>query len=257
MEHKILYSKPAQLLLILGVFFVSNALIAEFVGVKIFSLEDTFGWKPFNWNLYGEKGTLNFTVGVILWPLVFIMTDIINEYFGSRGVRRLSFIAALFILYAFGIVYLAIKMAPAGFWPGSMVEQGVPDMQSAFAAIFGQGMWIIGGSLAAFVFSQLIDVTIFHRIKFLTGEKRIWLRATGSTVISQLFDSLIVLYIAFVLGPQQWSISLFLAVATVNYIYKVCAAIILTPLLYIIHNWIDKFLGAELSLKMRQEAMLK
>lgn len=257
MEHKIIYSKPAQLLLILGVFFVTNALLAEFIGVKIFALEDTFGWKPFNWNLFGEKGSLNFTVGVILWPLVFIMTDIINEYFGVRGVRRLSFIAALFILYAFGIVYLAINMAPAAFWPGSMVDSGVPDMQSAYSAIFGQGMWIIGASLAAFVFSQLVDVTIFHRIKFLTGEKNIWMRATGSTVVSQIFDSLIVLYIAFVLGPQQWSMSLFLAVATVNYVYKVCAAIVLTPLLYIVHNWIDNFLGKELSMKMREEAMRK
>ncbi|MBC8045419.1 MAG: queuosine precursor transporter, partial [Fimbriimonadaceae bacterium] len=159
--------------------------------------------------------------------------------------------------YAFGIVYLAINMAPAGFWPGSMQDKGVPDMQSAYSAIFGQGMWIIGGSLAAFVFSQLVDVTIFHRIKFLTGEKNIWLRATGSTVISQIFDSLIVLYIAFVLGPQQWSMSLFLAVATVNYVYKVCAAIVLTPLLYVVHNRIDNFLGKELSLKMREEAMRK
>lgn len=257
MDHKVIYSKPAQLLLILGVFFVTNALLAEFIGVKIFALEDTFGWKPFNWNLFGQTGSLNFTVGVILWPFVFIMTDIINEYFGVRGVRRLSYLAAVFILYAFGIVYIAIQMAPASFWIGNMAEKGVPDMQSAYTAIFGQGMWIIGGSLLAFIFSQLIDVTIFHRIKAFTGEKNIWLRATGSTVISQIFDSLIVLYVAFVLGPQHWSIGLFLAVATVNYCYKVFAAIVLTPLLYVVHIWIDNFLGKELSEKMRAQAMLK
>ncbi len=257
MDHKVIYSKPAQLLLILGVFFVTNALLAEFIGVKIFALEDTFGWKPFNWNLFGQTGSLNFTVGVILWPFVFIMTDIINEYFGVKGVRRLSYLAAVFILYAFGIVYLGIEVTPAAFWVGTMTEQGVPDMQSAYAAIFGQGMWIIGGSLTAFVVSQLIDVTIFHRIKALTGEKNIWLRATGSTVISQIFDSLIVLYVAFVLGPQHWSTGLFFAVATVNYCYKILAAIVLTPLLYIVHHWIDNFLGKELSEKMRAEAMLK
>lgn len=250
-----IYNKPALLLLILGTFFVSNAIIAEFIGVKIFALEDTFGWKTFNWNLFGETGSLNFTVGVLLWPFIFIMTDIINEYFGMKGVRRLSFITALFILYAFGIVYLAIHMSPADFWPKSMETNGVADMQAAYSAVFGQGMWIIAGSLSAFIFSQLIDVSVFHRIKFLTGEKRIWLRATGSTVISQIFDSLIVLYVAFVLGPQKWSINLFLAVATVNYIYKVLAAIILTPVLYLVHIWIDKFLGAELSKKMREEAM--
>ncbi len=248
-------NKPAMLLLILGVFFVSNALIAEFIGVKIFALEESLGLKPFNWNLFGEIGSLNFTVGVILWPIVFIMTDIINEYFGRRGVRRLSYIAIVFILYAFGIVYIGINLAPAGFWPASYVDAGVPDMQKAYGAIFGQGMWIIAGSITAFFVSQLVDVTIFHRIKFLTGEKNIWLRANGSTAISQIFDSLIVLYIAFVLGPQQWSYSLFFAIATVNYIYKILAALILTPLLYVIHRWIDRFLGKELSEKMRAEAM--
>ncbi|MBP9221843.1 MAG: queuosine precursor transporter [Chitinophagales bacterium] len=254
-HHNPFANKPAMLLLILGVFFVTNALIAEFIGVKIFALEDSFGWKPFNWNLFGEKGSLNFTVGVILWPIVFIMTDIINEYFGTKGVKRLSYIAIVFILYAFGVVYIAINLAPAGFWPASYVDAGVPDMQKAYSAIFGQGMWIIAGSIAAFFVSQLVDVTIFHRIKFFTGEKNIWMRATGSTVISQIFDSLIVLYIAFVIGPQQWSLSLFFAVATVNYCYKVSAAIILTPLLYVLHRWIDRYLGKELSEKMRAEAM--
>ncbi|MFI5171639.1 MAG: queuosine precursor transporter [Chitinophagales bacterium] len=256
-HHNPFASKPAILLLILGVFFVTNALIAELIGVKIFALEDSFGWKPFNWNLFGEKGSLNFTVGVILWPLVFIMTDIINEYFGVKGVRRLSYMAIVFILYAFGIIYIAIRLAPAGFWPGSYVDQGVPDMQLAYSAIFGQGMWIIAGSITAFLVSQLVDVTIFHRIKYFTGEKSIWLRATGSTVISQILDSLIVLYIAFVLGPQHWSLNQFFAIATVNYCYKVLAAIVLTPLLYIIHGWIDNFLGKELSEKMRAEAMKK
>lgn len=254
-HHNPFTNKPAQLLLILGVFFVTNALIAEFIGVKIFALEESFGLKPFNWNLFGETGSLNFTVGVILWPFVFILTDIINEYFGIKGVRRLSYLAIMFILYAFGIVYIAIQLAPAGFWPGSYTEQGVPDMQKAYAAIFGQGMWIIAGSVVAFLIGQLVDVFVFHRIKKVTGEKNIWMRATGSTAVSQLIDSVVVLYIAFVIGPPDWSIGLWLAVATVNYCYKLLAAIILTPLLYWVHNIIDRFLGKELSERMRAEAM--
>lgn len=254
-HHNPFASKSARLLLILGVFLVTNALLAELIGVKIFALEDSFGWKPFNWNLFGEQGSLNFTVGVILWPFVFIMTDIINEYFGVRGVRRLSYLAVIFILYAFGIIYIAINLAPAGFWPASYADKGVPDMQNAFSVIFGQGMWIIGASSVAFLLGQLIDVTAFHKIKRVTGEKKIWLRATGSTAISQIIDSLVVLYIAFVLGPAHWPISLWLAVATVNYVYKMGAAIVLTPVLYWVHNIIDKFLGKELSEKMRSEAM--
>lgn len=254
-HHNPFANKPAVLLLVLGVFFVVNALIAELIGVKIFAMEDSFGWKPFNWNLFGEQGSLNFTVGVILWPFVFIMTDIINEYFGVKGVRRLSYLAVIFIIYAFGIIYIAINLAPAGWWIGSSAEKGVPDMQSAYAAIFGQGMWIIAGSVIAFMVGQIVDVFVFHRIKIITGERSIWMRATGSTAISQILDSLIVLYIAFVLGPQQWSTGLWLAVATVNYVYKITAAFVLTPVLYIVHNWIDRFLGAELSEKMRREAM--
>ncbi len=73
----------------------------------------------------------------------------------------------------------------------------------------------------------MIDVSIFHRIRQATGERWIWLRATGSTAVSQLVDSFVVLYIAFVLGPQQWPISLFLAVGTVNYCYKMVAAVAL------------------------------
>ncbi|HMX05075.1 MAG TPA: queuosine precursor transporter [Chitinophagales bacterium] len=254
-HHNPFASKPAILLLVLGVFFVVNAIIAEFIGVKVFALEDSLGLKPFNWNLYGQAGSLNFTVGVILWPFVFIMTDIINEYFGVKGVRRLSYLAVICIAYAFAIVYAGISLKPAAFWPGSFVDSGVPDMQAAYAAIFGQGMWIIGASIAAFLFSQIVDVFIFHRIKAFTGERRIWLRATGSTAISQIFDSLIVLYIAFVLGPQHWTLPFFFAVATVNYFYKILAAIVLTPVLYWVHHIIDNFLGTELSEKMRKEAM--
>ncbi len=254
-HHNPFASKSARLLLVLGLFFVTNALIAELIGVKIFALEDSLGVQPFNWNLFGEQGSLNFTVGVILWPFVFIMTDIINEYFGVRGVRRLSYLAIVFILYAFGIIYVAINLAPAGFWPGTYIDKGVPDMQLAYAAIFGQGMWIIAGSVIAFLLGQLIDVFVFHKIKKATGEKSIWMRATGSTAVSQLIDSLVVLYIAFVIGPAQWPVSLWLAVASVNYIYKITAALLLTPVLYWVHNIIDKFLGKELSEKMRAEAM--
>ncbi len=153
----------------------------------------------------------------MLWPVVFIMTDVINEHFGVRGVRLISWLAVAFIVYAFLFAYLAIGLAPAGWWLTVGAERGVPDMQAAFANIFGQGLWTIGGSVTAFLVGQLIDVTVFQRIRAATGERWVWLRATGSTAVSQLIDSFIVLYIAFVLGPQHWPIPLFLAVGTVNY----------------------------------------
>ncbi len=249
-------TKPSvRLFIILGGFFVTNALIAEFIGVKIFSLEATLGIQPVSFSLFGVEGSLVFTAGVLLWPLVFVMTDVINEYFGSKGVRLLSFMAAGLIAFAFLVVYAAIHLVPAPGWIESYADKGVPDAQAAFANIFGQGNWIIVGSLTAFLVGQIVDVTVFHRIKKLTGEKYVWLRATGSTLVSQFIDSFVVLYIAFVIGPAQWSIDLFLNVGAVNYIYKFLMAIALTPVIYLAHYLIDRYLGKREAERLRAEAM--
>ena len=246
--------RAARLFVVLAGFFVANAIIAEFVGVKIFALETTLGRPPFGWSLFGQSGSLSFTTGVLLWPLVFILTDVINEYFGRRGVRFISLLAVCLIAYAFVVAYLAIGLAPAAWWVTVNEARGVPDMQAAFANVFGQGMWTIGGSITAFLIGQLIDVTIFHRIRRATGGRWIWLRATGSTAVSQLIDSFVVLYVAFVLGPQQWPTSLFLAVGTVNYLYKMCAAIALIPLIYLMRRVIVGYLGAEEAAALQRAA---
>jgi uncharacterized integral membrane protein (TIGR00697 family) len=247
-------SRPARLFIGLAGLFVTNALIAEFVGVKIFALEDTLGLAPFDWRLFGQSGSLSFTAGVMLWPIVFIMTDVINEHFGVRGVRLISWLAVGFIAYAFLFAYLAIELAPAAWWVSVGAGRGVPDMQAAFASIFGQGLWTIGGSITAFLVGQLVDVVVFHRIRRATGDRFVWLRATGSTAVSQLIDSFIVLYIAFVLGPQQWPIPLFLAVCTVNYLYKMSMAIALIPLLYLGRRLIRAYLGAPAAAELRAAA---
>lgn len=252
--------KPTRLFIILGGFFVANALVAEFIGVKIFALEDTFGWQPFNFNLFGQVGALQFSAGVLLWPIVFVMTDIINEYYGTKGIRMLSYLAVGLISYAFFMIYAAMNLAPASWWVGQNAERGVPDMQAAFSVILGQGLLIIAGSITAFMVSQLVDVTSFHSIKKVTGERMIWLRATGSTLISQLIDSFIVLIIAFKWGPQlvgnvkPWTWSQLLAVATVQYTYKFIMAIVLTPLIYIIHERIERYFGHDLAAAMKAEA---
>jgi uncharacterized integral membrane protein (TIGR00697 family) len=243
-----------RLFLVLAVFFVANALLAEFIGVKIFALEDTLGLRPLEWNLFGQTGSLNFTAGTLLWPIVFVMTDVINEFFGKRGVRFISWLAVAVIVYGFTFAYVAIGLAPASWWVGVAANQGVPDYQAAFGAVFGQGLWTIGGSLVAFLVGQLIDVSVFHRIRHATGERMVWLRATGSTAVSQLVDSFIVLYIAFVLGPQQWPTSLFLAVGTMNYAYKMACAIALIPLLYLVRRGITAWLGRDQAAQLREAA---
>ncbi len=257
MPAQIIYHKANKLFILLGGFFIANAVIAEFIGVKIFSLESTFGFKPFDWSILGVDGLgFNLTAGVLIWPVVFIMTDVINEYYGKKGVRFLSNLAVGLILYAFLMVYLAIVVAPNDWWQN---ESGmlsadsafhISDMDLAFRKVFGQGLWIIFGSVIAFLVGQIVDVYVFQKIKKITGEKKIWLRATGSTLVSQFIDSFAVLIIAFYIG-SDWDLVRVLAIGLVNYTYKFIMAIILTPMIYLAHFFIERYLGEEMANKMK------
>lgn len=258
MIYSILKSKPTRLFIILAGFFITNAVLAEFIGVKIFSLEDSLGLPRANMNLFGGNFSFHLTAGVLLWPVVFIMTDIINEYYGPKGVRFLSFLAVGLISYGFFIVYAAIQLQPSEFF----AMQEVSNANDAFKGVFGQGLWIIIGSIIAFLIGQILDVLIFHRIKKVTGENRVWLRATGSTLVSQLIDSFVVLFFAFYVGPrvdgainQQWSLHQVLVTGSGNYIYKFVVAILLTPVIYLVHNWIENYLGHETAKRMKRAAM--
>lgn len=261
-----LTSKPTRLWVILAGFFVSNALVAEFMGVKLFSLEKTFGMEPVNWTLFGQSGlSFTLTAGVLLWPLVFIMTDIINEYYGRKGVRLLSYLTAGLIAYGFLMIFGAIGLEPADFWRTAHLKPDmepqalealrgqVSDYNAAYGIVFGQSLWIIVGSLFAFLVSQIVDVGIFHQIKKRTGEDKIWLRATGSTFVSQFLDSFVVVFIALYIG-QQLPFFQVLAISVMSYIYKTVMAILLTPLIYLVHALIESYLGAELAAQMKKEA---
>ncbi len=254
MIRDILGDRPTKLFIVLAAFFSANALIAECIGTKLFSLEKTLGLGVHPFSLFGQDGlTYTLTCGVLLWPLEFVLTDVVNEFYGPKAVRRISYIAVGLISYAFVMFYLAIHIpADSSFWTGSGREAGVPDMQDAFAAIFGQGMLIIFASLVAFLVSQIIDVTVFHRIKRITGEKKVWLRATGSTLVSQLVDSFIVLAIAF---GHKWGWQRVLAVGLVNYSYKAVMAIGLTPVIYLMERRIAVWFGPALTQRMKQAAM--
>ena len=249
--------KKTNLFIILSGVFLTNAIIAEIIGVKIFSMESTLGFQPAQLNLFGGFILdFNLTAGAVIWPIVFITTDVINEYFGKKGVRKISFLTAFLIAYIFVIIFLVTKLAPATFWLDLNSEDidGNPfNINYAFQTIFRQDLGIILGSLIAFLIAQLLDVFIFQRLRRITGKRMIWLRATGSTLVSQLINSFVVLWIAFfVFG--NWSMSEIFAVGTINYLYKFSVAILLTPVLYIAHYFIDRYLGYEVADKMAEEA---
>lgn len=212
-------SKKDTVYVILAGIFITNAVVAELIGGKLIYV-----------------GSSVMSVGILPWPVVFVTTDLINEYFGEKGVKKLSLITAGLIAYCFVLLFIALKI------PAVKGENLVTDAQ--FYAVFGQSMWIIVGSITAFLVSQLIDVTVFHFFKSKTGNKMIWLRSTGSTVISQLFDSFIVLGIAFWMTGKM-STSVFIASAFTGYFVKLLIAICLTPLIYLGHALIEKYIHSK------------
>jgi uncharacterized integral membrane protein (TIGR00697 family) len=237
------FSRKQKLFIVLFGIFLTNAIIAEIIGVKIVSIEKSLGFSPLNLTTFwGEKWDLNQTAGALNWPIVFITSDIINDYFGKKGVKFISYTTALFIAYSFLIIYLATLLVPADFWLSVNAKTG--NINDSFSLIFRQGLGIISGSLTAFLISQLFDAHVFEKIKNRTGNKLIWLRATGSTLISQLLDSFLVIGIAFYLFGN-WSIGQWINVSLNNYLYKFFIAVLFTPLLYLVHFIIEKYLKKE------------
>jgi len=249
--------KKTNLFIILCAIFLTNAIIAEIIGVKIFSVESSMGFEPVQLRLFGGFILdFNLTAGAVIWPIVFVTTDVINEYFGKKGVRKISFITAFLIAYIFVVIYLVTKLVPAQFWLDlNNADNNGNDfnIDYAFKTIFRQGLGIIIGSLTAFLIAQLLDVIIFQKLRRITGKKMIWLRATGSTLVSQLIDSFVVLGIAFYIFGN-WSLEQIFSVGIINYIYKFVVAIVLTPLLYVAHYFIDNYLGQDVADRMAEEA---
>ncbi len=239
--------KLHNIFLILSGLFITNAILAEILGTKIF---DIFIFKNFS-----------LSVGVLIWPVVFITTDIINEYFGQKGVKKISYFTILLILYGFVIIYLSTKLSPNTYWEevNKFDNSGNSfDINYAYNTIFLQSTGIIVGSVIAFLIAQLLDVSVFQKIKRITKGRFIWLRATGSTLISQFIDSFVVLLIAFYyLAPygKEWSLEQVLNVGSDNYLFKFIIAITVTPLIYLAHFIIDSYLGKDLADKAKESAL--
>jgi uncharacterized integral membrane protein (TIGR00697 family) len=202
--------------LVLAGIFITNAIVAELIGGKLVQF----------------FGLFTQSIGIILWPVIFLLTDLINEYYGRDGVKKLTYITVGLISFTFIILTIALNIEATSFSPVS---------DSVFKIVFGQSQWIIVGSIIAFLCSQLIDVYVFWAFKKVTGNKYIWLRATGSTMVSQLVDTFVVQFIAFVL-PGKWAFNEFLVNASWGYAFKLLVALALIPLIYLGHYLIGKYL---------------
>lgn len=204
--------------IILAGFFITNAIVAEMIGGKLIQI-----------------GPFAMSIGIIPWPVVFLTTDLINEHFGKKGVRKLTFLTSLLICYAFILLFIAMNVNAASFSP-------VND--DVFASVFGQSMWIIVGSIIAFLVSQLLDVAVFWFFRTKTKGRMIWLRATGSTAISQFIDTFIVAGIGFLL-PGKITFIQYINMSSTGYLAKLIIAIALTPLIYAGHSLVNAYLAGD------------
>lgn len=220
-------TKREKVFFILAGIFITNAVLAEAIGGKLI-----------------EIGPFIMSVGIIPWPIVFLTTDLINEYYGKKGVRAISVFTAVLIVFMFAILFFCMSV-PA--WEKS------PVGDEAFNLVFGQSSMIIVGSIIAFLVGQFIDVRIFWFLREKTGKKMIWLRATGSTAISQLVDTFIVVGIAFWLTGKV-SFADYVNMSLTGYACKLIIAVVLTPVIYLGHGAIDKYFGDKDAEKMMDEA---
>ncbi|HEY8404669.1 MAG TPA: queuosine precursor transporter [Flavobacteriales bacterium] len=226
------FGRKEWLFVALAGLFVTNAVTAELISNKLIDI-------PISFRLFGNDiGPFSTIIGVLPWPVVFLVTDLINEFYGYKAVKRLSWITSGLIAYCFVIVIICMEI------PANTAISPNTATDAEFNKVFGQSRWIIVGSIVAFLVSQILDATLFAWIKRRTGSRMIWLRSTGSTVISQLFDSYIVLYIGFIL-PGTLPLKAFWEIAPTNYVLKLLIAIALTPLIYLGHFLVKHYISTE------------
>lgn len=213
-----LQTRKEIIFFILSGVFITSAIVAELISGKLV-----------------HTPLFPVIAGLLPWPIVFLITDTLNEFYGKTAVKRLSWICMGLIGFAFLILILAVQLP---------TEKGSYLAHSEFQKVFGGALPIILGSITAFIVSQLLDVYLFGFFKKLTNGKYIWLRATGSTAISQLFDSYIVLIIGFWI-PGNYTLGEVAILGITGYSMKLILAVLLTPFIYALHGIIRKLLMQE------------
>ena len=186
--------------------FVAALITGDFIGGKF-------------WVLFGQ----NLSAGIIPFPLTFVLTDVVNEFYGTEGARRLTFVGLGAALFVWLVIQLALRLPPSPVSP-------IPD--AVFQTAFGTSARLYVASLSAYVIGQLLDISIFRTLRRLTGHRLLWLRATGSTVLSQMIDSFTVSFV-FLAGTR--TLGFITRNAANNYVGKLIMAVLLTPVIYAIH----------------------
>ncbi len=186
--------------------FIASLVMANILATKLFSI----------WGFI-------LPAGVIAYPITFLMTDVISEVWGKKVVTRVVWAGFFCSLFALGLGLVAVMLPSAYFY----------ERQEFFAEMFGRVGRITIASLTAYLISQLNDVWVFHKLKERTNGKHLWLRNNVSTVVSQFFDTLVFIIVAFY-GIMPASVLLTMIVS--QWFVKILIALIDTPFCYLLVN---------------------
>lgn len=207
-------------------------LVAIFITCLV--VGDLVGGKLTGVHLFGREWV--FAVGMLSFPVTFVLTDILSEFYGRSAVRRVTLLAFFMVALTFVIAYAAGAMPWASFTQSPSWD-GVQEVH--FSTVFTQAGRIQLSSMTAFLLASLVDISVFFLLKRLTGNRMLWLRATGSTAISQLFDTVVIQALAF--GDKLTPAEYFNVVST-SYLIKLAVAIFITPVIYGLHVVIERLL---------------
>ncbi len=203
--------------------FLTCLVVANLTGSLLFSFD-----LPFNTPI-GQRVLLS--AGIIPFPVTFILTDLLNEFYGKQAARFVTLIGFIMSLLVF--VFLSI----GEHLPTDAISPLTHGQYIHFSGLY-TGMFT--ASLLAYGVGQLLDIQVFHVFRQWTGSRLIWVRAQGSTLISQLFDSLIVTFVAF---SGTLAVSDMAQLALSNYTWKFLIVVLITPLLYLGHTILKRTLA--------------
>ncbi len=213
-----------RLFIFLGAAFTTCLIVGDIIGGKLIS-SSIFGF-PFTT-----------TVGMVPFPVTFLLTDVLNEFYGKRAARFVTLVGFVMATLSFGIIYLA-GVIPIAEFTRDPSWQGVTE--ASFANVFLGSQRMIVASLAAYLVAQFVDIGMFHLLKQLTHGKYLWLRASGSTAASQMVDTIVITIVAWI-GILPWSKIGDIILSA--YGLKIFIAVALTPAIYACHSLVERWAG--------------
>lgn len=223
---------------VLAAAFAVVLVLTNIIGTKLFALFPDGGPA---WINGGESITL--TAGIVTYPLTFWLTDIVSELWGRRRADLMVLLGFGMSFLMLGIVQLGLALPPSDFW--TLGARGIEDpaeMQAAFDATFHNPRILLFASMLAYMVAQLFDVRLYHFWWRVTKGRHMWVRNNGSTMISQLVDTIIVngIFLRWGLSLEWTTIG---EIILWVYICKVVLALLDTPLLYLGRGALRRFLG--------------